>query len=283
MITVVLARPEIPANIGFIARTMSCHGLTDLRVVGSPGMAAHPDAVRTASGEEAILQGAREFERLEDALADCHHALAFSRRVRDPGQRILDLPDAALRFGAPARSMSTPPDSAPVEQGIPVAPESPGTSMLTVTPNLLETRLALVFGRESQGLSREETFCCTHLVRIPLPGPLLSLNLSHAVAIALYAFFGGLPGESEAQPPAAGKAARTSGREPAFDPQDEVLPLGESEKVLSAVITRLLEGGQLKPAKAEAHVEYLRILWQRLQPTRREVEFLAGMLEKLAT
>lgn len=272
MIAIVLARPEIPANIGFIARTMSCHGLTDLRIAGSAGMAAHPDAVRTSSGEEAILHGAREFASLEEALADCHHALGFSRRVRDPGQRILELPEAAVRFGARARSSPVP------------ASGDPGI------------RVAMVFGRESQGLSREETFCCTHLVSIPLPGPMLSLNLSHAVAIALYAFFGGLTGlrglpedqTSAASPPvgaspAAGKPVRASGLLPASDSQSEVLPLGESEKILSAVIIRLLEGGQLKPAKAEAHVEYLRILWQRLQPTRREVEFLAGMLEKLAS
>lgn len=267
MIAIVLARPEIPGNIGFIARTMACHGLADLRIAGSAGMAVHPDAVRTASGEEAILHGAREFASLEEALADCHVALGFSRRVRDPGQRILDLPEAAVRFGALA---AAPPGPA---SGGPEAPLA---------------RMALVFGRESQGLSREETFCCTHLVRIPLPGPLLSLNLSHAVAIALYAFFGGLPGrpgDPVAGPPeganASGKAPRKSGLEPA-NPQIDVLPLGESEKVLSAVIARLLEGGQLKPAKAEAHLEYLRILWQRLQPTRREVEFLAGLLEKLA-
>ncbi len=265
MITIVLARPEIPANIGFIARTMSCHGLADLRITESAGMAAHPDAVRTSSGEEAVLQGAREFANLEDALADCHHALAFSRRVRDPGQRIMDLPEAAARFGAPAQSLPDP------------ATGDPGS------------RVALVFGRESQGLSREETFCCTHLVSIPLPGPLLSLNLSHAVAIALYAFFGGLPdlrgrpGIQAAASAATGKAVRASGLMPVPDPQAEVLPLGESGKVLSAVIARLLESGQLKPAKAEAHLEYLRILWQRLQPTRREVEFLAGMLEKLST
>lgn len=258
MLTIVLARPEIPANVGFIARNMACHGLTDLRIVGSPGSALHPDAIRTASGEEAILETAREYPDLDAALADCLYALGFSRRVRDPGQRILDLPEAAGRFGAYA------------------APEVSSEQSTAPSPG----KMAMVFGRESQGLSREETFRCTHLVSIPLPGPMLSLNLSHAVAIALYAFFGGRTAVFGDPTAVFGDRAAI----PAVgNPADEVLPLGESEKILSAVITRLLEGGQLKPAKAEAHVDYLRILWQRLQPTRREVEFLAGLLEKLAT
>lgn len=238
MIAIVLAEPEIPGNVGFIARTMACHGLTDLRIVGSPGSASHPDAVRTSSGEEAILHSSREFPDMDSALADCTYALGFSRRVRDPGQRIMDLPEAAREFGAFTAS----------------APAA--------------GRIAFVFGKESQGLSREQTFRCTHLVRIPLPGPLLSLNLSHAVAIACYAFFGA---RDVAAPPPAGHGP------------GETLPLAESEKVLSAVIARLSDRGLLKPAKAGAHQDYLRILWQRLQPTRREVEFLAGLLDKLAS
>jgi tRNA (cytidine32/uridine32-2'-O)-methyltransferase len=241
---------------------MACHGLTDLRIVGSPGSAFHPDAVRTSSGEEHILHAAREFESMEPALADCTYALAFSRRARDPGQRVLDLPEAAPRFASFASNDPT------------------------------GGRIALVFGCESQGLSREETFHCSHVVRIPLPGPLLSLNLSHAVAIALYALYGGAPGGADlgkdiTEAIKEGAAPSTPGRVRAADPasQDagnEVLSLAESERILTAVIDRLAERGQFRPAKAEAQVEYLRILWQRLQPTRREVEFLAGLLKKLS-
>lgn len=268
MITVVLARPEIPANVGFIARGMANHGLSDLRIVQSPGIAAHPEAVRTSSGEEAILAGSRDFADLETALRDCAFALAFSRRARDPGQRVLALPEAVPQFRSFA---ATGPDSG---------------------------RLALVFGCESQGLSREETFRCSHVVRIPLPGPLLSLNLSHAVAIALYAFHGGAPGNEDMglditeaiqegaarhQPRGPGGAfPGTTGPKP-LDPAEEVLPLAESERIFTAVLARLAERGAFRPAKAEAQQAYLRVLWQRLQPTRREAEFLTGLLKKLAS
>lgn len=244
---------------------MACHGLADLRIVGSPGLLFHPDAVRTSSGEEQILHAAREFDSMESALADCAFALAFSRRARDPGQRVLDLPEIIPQFA-------------------PFASSEPA-----VGPS---GRIALVFGCESQGLSRDETFHCSHVVRIPLPGPLLSLNLSHAVAIALYAFFGGAPGGADlgkeiTEEIKMGAARSNPGRVVAADlasqvTTGEVLSLAESEKILTAVIDRLGERGHFRPAKAEAQVEYLRILWQRLQPTKREVEFLAGLLKKLS-
>jgi tRNA C32,U32 (ribose-2'-O)-methylase TrmJ len=80
----------------------------------------------------------------------------------------------------------------------------------------------------------------------------------------------------------------SSGRIAAADPASsgpgaEVLSLAESERIVQGVIKRLQERGLLNPVKAGAHEEYLRILWQRLQPTRREFEFLVGLLKKLAS
>lgn len=284
MITVVLARPEIPANVGFIARNMACHGLIDLRITGRPGIAANPEAVRTASGEDAILAAARDFPDLESALSDCSAALAFSRRVRSPGQRILELSEAVARFGSHVGT-DGPRDHS--------APGNPSGPILSGGPATRGGPLALVFGRESQGLSREETFACTQVVRIPLPGPMQSLNLSHAVAIALYAFFGGNPawqdpGGEKRESGMRGAATSPSGPVAAADPASSgpgsgVLSLAESEQIVKGVINRLQERGLLNPVKADAHEAYLRILWQRLQPTRREFEFLVGLLKKLAT
>lgn len=300
MITVVLARPEIPANVGFIARNMACHGLADLRITGRPGIAANPEAIRTASGEDAILAAARDFPDLESALSDCSAALAFSRRVRDPGQRILDLAEAVARFGSQAPIAGSGGGSAPeAGSGGPIdLPGSgrPGDLAVSSRPAGPAARggtLALVFGRESQGLSREETFACSQVVRIPLPGPMQSLNLSHAVAIALYAFFGGNPawedsGGRKRESGMRGAATSAPGRVAAADPASsgpgaEVLSLAESEQIVTGVINRLQERGLVNPVKAGAHEAYLRILWQRLQPTRREFEFLVGLLKKLAT
>lgn len=250
MLTVVLVEPELPANAGFVARTMACFGEGDLRIVGRPGIAAHAEARRTASGGEAVLEAARDFQDLDSAVGDCALALGFSRRVRDPAQRILDLPEAvALREAAPggAAAASVP------------APT------------------ALVFGCESRGLSRDQVLRLSHVVRIPLRDPILSLNLSHAVAIALHAFAGAGTAACSPSEAADGMAA------PERDAPTAAATLEESQRILASALDLLADRGLLKPAKAEAQRDYLRILWQRLQPTRPELEFLAGLIRKLSS
>ncbi|MDB5105570.1 MAG: hypothetical protein JWP91_3259 [Fibrobacteres bacterium] len=244
---VVLVGPEQAANVGFAARTMACYGLSDLRIVGSPGIAADGAARKTGKAVPETLDGARYFASLQDAIADCGAAFGFTRRERDPSQRIEDLDEAARAWGRGALQGGT------------------GTS-------------ALVFGRESQGLFREETLLLTHLVRIPMPSETLSLNVSHALAIGLYAFLGALSGTgsesgSESGPRATAMAEAEGGT---------LIPTqGESAKVLEDLLANLEAKGFFKDGKREAQREYARLLWQRMRPNRRELDFLAGLLRSL--
>ncbi len=50
-------------------------------------------------------------------------------------------------------------------------------------------KIALVFGRESTGLTRRELACCDVLVNIPTSKRYPALNLSHAVSILLYELY----------------------------------------------------------------------------------------------
>lgn len=236
-IAIVLVGPEQAANVGFVARTMACYALSDLRIVGSPGIARDGAARKTGTAAPEILENARYFPCLEDAVRDCALAFGFTRRERAPAQRIEDLSQAAAFWRGQAGASAT---------------------------------TALVFGRESQGLFKEETLSLSHLVRIPVPSETLSLNVSHALAIGLHAFLSEESAGKETDEAESGNALAGGFPE-----------RGETAQVLQSLLDALESGGFFKGGKQEAQTEYVRILWQRLQPNRRELDFLTGLLRNL--
>ena len=251
---VVLVGPEQAANVGFVARTMACYSLTDLRIVGSPGIAADGTARKTGKAVLELLEGVRYFPSLEGAIADCASAYGFTRRARDPAQSIDEVRGAALAWRSASSSSSS---------------SAPAT--------------ALVFGRESQGLFREETLLLSHLVRIPTPSDTMSLNLSHAVAIALHEFSG--PGSAHGMAPVVSLAlsgdANDADDAPGAEAIDADPTRAEASRALQDLLEKLERGGFFKNGKEEAQREYVRLLWQRLRPNRRETDFLSGLLRNL--
>jgi tRNA/rRNA methyltransferase len=145
---VVLVGPENPRNVGFVARAMRAFGASDLAVVGVPWETPPAEARRTGVAALDILDRVRVEPSLEAALRGCATAVAFSRRPSVLRQTEFELPDA------------------------PAALASAG-------------RVALVFGRESNGLTREESAACPFLARIPCRDG-VSLNLGQAAAVALF-------------------------------------------------------------------------------------------------
>lgn len=143
-----LVGPENPLNVGFVARAMKAFGATELVVADAPWKELPAEARVTGVSAPEILDGVRFEERLEDALKGCAEAIAFSRRP------------TALRQD---------------EFTLPAVPK---------TLNL-KGRTALVFGRESKGLTRAESALCPYLARIPCENG-VSLNLGQAVAVALF-------------------------------------------------------------------------------------------------
>lgn len=145
---VVLVGPENPLNVGFVARAMKAFGAEDLVVAASPWEALPAEARVTGVSAPEILDGVTFENGLEEALRGCATAVAFSRRPTDLRQD---------------------------EFTLPAIPDSLN----------LAGKTALVFGRESKGLTRAETALCPYLARIPCQNG-VSLNLGQAVAVALF-------------------------------------------------------------------------------------------------
>jgi len=149
---VVLVRPENTANIGSVARVMKNTGLSDLRLV-DPSDWRTIETWRTAWSSQEILENAKVFQTLDEALRGSTMALALSGR--DDEVVVHDVREGVRQLGT--------------------APEGAGT--------------CLVFGPEQSGLTFEEMALCGRRATIPSHPAQPSYNLSHAVGITAYECF----------------------------------------------------------------------------------------------
>lgn len=152
-VRVVLVRPEAPANVGAVARVLRNTGLDELSLV-QPGDWRTLECWRTAWGAHEVLEEARTWEGLAEALAGSVLSAGFSGRP-EPGLPPLDVREVARQVAAlPTGALA-----------------------------------CLVFGPETSGLSADERALCGRLARIPSHAAQPSLNLSHAVMVAAHEVF----------------------------------------------------------------------------------------------
>jgi tRNA/rRNA methyltransferase len=149
---IVLVRPQLGANIGAVARAMLNFGLTDLRLVAPRDGWPNAEAGPSAAGADVVLEHARVFSSLAEAVADCHLTIATAMTTRDLIRRVLS------------------PDGAVAEM------------------QALPTQSALIFGPERTGLVREDLAACHAICTIPSNPDFGSLNLAQAVAVLGYAW-----------------------------------------------------------------------------------------------
>ena len=147
---VVLVRPDSPENIGLAARGMANTGFADLRLVGVDRLEA--PAWRTGIHADTILESARFYPSLAEAVADRGLVLGSTARVRHDFP-LVALADAVLRIG-----------------------EYPDA-----------TRIALIFGNERTGLTQEELGLANVRFHIPQAARQPSYNLGVAVTLTLHA------------------------------------------------------------------------------------------------
>lgn len=148
---VVLVAPRNPLNIGAAARAMSNFGFTDLRVV-NPYEVAFREA-KSAVKARAVLENAREFSTVAEAVADCALVVGTTSK----GHRQLEHPLHRLELGGKLMAKRT-----------------------------ASSNVALLFGSEKFGLSNDDMSHCHWLMRIPTREQHGSMNLGQAVAVCLY-------------------------------------------------------------------------------------------------
>ncbi|QDV08904.1 tRNA (cytidine/uridine-2'-O-)-methyltransferase TrmJ [Planctomycetes bacterium Poly30] len=157
---IILCRPAGPRNIGSILRAALNFGPAEIVIVAParPSLLIHPDFEQMSHGGEGSRETIQVVDTIEEALVDCHHVVAFTARARHKQLRV------NWR------------DHAPKLQEIADSPDE---------------RLALVFGSEESGLTREEAAAATEIAHLRTAPAHTSLNLAQAVTVVLHSLFTG--------------------------------------------------------------------------------------------
>ena len=163
-VEIVLVSPRNPLNIGAAARAMANFGFSRLTVAAP--YAPHWREAKSAIGAPDLLAAAREFPTVRDALADCTFVAGTG----------------TLTTANPSSPSSPSRSSSPLLQhGL-----GPADRAGTTECNSPTGRIALVFGPEKHGLTRDDLAFCHVLVEIPTDPRQPSMNLGQAVAVCLY-------------------------------------------------------------------------------------------------
>ena len=172
---VILVESQLGENIGAAARAMANFGLSELRLVNPRCGWPSREAQIMASGADRVLDAATVYGSLAEAIGDCHLVVAATARSHDQAKPVIGA-DEAARLAAPRIAAGE--------------------------------RVALVFGRERNGLENDEVGLADAILTLPVNPAFASLNLAQAIVIAGYEWFklqsaGALPfATPEKSPPA---------------------------------------------------------------------------------
>lgn len=223
----VLVAARNPLNIGAAARAMSNFGFARLRVVNCYDVAFRE--ARSAVGAPHVLAAAEEFASVADAVADCSLVVgttaAENRQIEHPLRR-LDLGGGMIRT------------------------------------RLTSERVALLFGSEKRGLSKDDFSYCHWLMRIPTREAHGSMNLGQAVAVCLYELV-----RSDAETRDASIVEAASGA-----------ALG---RMAEALLDVLRASGYTKQGAERIAEEKARRLLRRMHLSEEDAELWTGMLAKM--
>ena len=147
---IVLVRPQLGQNIGKAARAMLNFELTEMRLVAPRDGWPNPDAGPAASGADIVLEQAKVFDTVEEAIADCSTIFASTVRRRDLVMPVVGPEAMADRIAASA------------------------------------SRSAILFGPERSGLETEDVALADAIVTVPINPDFGSLNLAQAVILLAY-------------------------------------------------------------------------------------------------
>ena len=249
-IEIVLVSPRNPLNIGASARAMANFGFSRLSVVAP--FEAHWREAQSAIGAEELLQSAKHKERVAEVVAECTLVIGTGTLTRRKAEQpVVQLPDLGERVGAELARGG---------------------------------RVALVFGSEKRGLTRDDLSYCHLLTVIPTDPQQPSMNLGQAVAVCLYE----LATRAETHPGRKDiNAARTRHTELPAEPagvdpaQCGPATSGELDR-LAEVVEDVMLAANYSPAEMQAANRHdLRLLLRRMDLNQADTRRILGLFRRV--
>ncbi len=228
-VRIVLVEPSHPGNVGAVARAMKNMGFSRLHLV-NPKDFPNPEATMRSAGAEDILQNAFVNKTLIEAIQGCHWIYATSARSRFLQWPLLDPAACAHK----------------------ILEEQSGKE------------IAIVFGRESSGLTNQELAHCHYAVSIPADENFSSLNLAAAVQLMTYELRKSFLSQ---------KPQQTSSHVPAdHDKFNGLIAHWEAAAI---------HLGCLDPQHPKLMMQRIRRLFKRAAPDETEINILRGFLSAI--
>ena len=150
--SIVLVKPQLPENIGLVARAMDNCGLKDLIVINPREEWPNEIAIKASVNSKIIIKKSKFYSSIEEALLNFHFVIAMSAR-----KRFLQKP---------------------YQNNI--------HQLFEQFP--INKKTAILFGPENSGLSNKDLKLADLIFNINTSSSNPSLNLSHAVLLISFAW-----------------------------------------------------------------------------------------------
>jgi tRNA/rRNA methyltransferase len=245
--SVILVKPQLGENIGFAARAMANFGLADLRLVAPRDGWPNDKAEAAAAGAASVVEGARLYASVEEAVAELHYVVATTARPRGMVKPVLSPEGAALELRR--RSLRG---------------EATG----------------VLFGPERSGLDNDTIALADVILTAPVNPGFASLSLPQAVLLVAYEWL-----KSVGPATSLGRAAAFDEPAAGGTDQDGVRPATREElfALFAHLEAELDRAGFLyPPEKRPSMVRNIRNMFHRMEATEQDVRTWRGIIAALA-
>ena len=150
----ILVNPQLGENIGACARALKNFGFSDLNIVAPRDPWPNTKARMTSVGAYNIIQKAKIYKNVSDAVKKFDLVFASTARKRDVNKKHISI----LNF-------------------------------IKILSKYKRSNIGIMFGPEASGLSNHDLSLSNFIIKIPTSGKLSSLNLSHAVIVICYEIY----------------------------------------------------------------------------------------------